>query len=100
LRRLAIKTKEFEEGVDVGFAIKDSPYVDVIGGNLLLFNVVCVDNITSKFYTSHVPIQTKINAHIGCVMSLKWSHVDKMLPNWLFFVHLKGRPNVLSQQRF
>ena len=46
----------------------------IIGGTLLLFNVVHVDNIVNKIYMGHLPMKTKFNANIGCVMSLKWLH--------------------------
>ena len=44
-------------------------------GTILLFIVVQVDNIVSRFYMGHLSMETKFNANIGRVMSLKWSHV-------------------------
>ena len=69
--------KLVEKGVDLGSAIKDSllPNEVLQGGTLLLFHVVYVDNIIKKFYMGHLPMKIKFNVNIGCVMSLKWSHV-------------------------
>ena len=36
-----------------------------------------MDDIISEFYMGHLPMITKFNANIGCVMSLKWSHVHQ-----------------------
>ena len=86
LRRLAIAimTKEFEiieievkEGVALDFGIKDImlPNVILLGGGVEeLLILQCCDNI-SRFYMGHLPMKTKFNVNIGCVMSLKWSHV-------------------------
>ena len=81
---MGIKTTYFEiveigveKGVDLGSGIKDSllPNVVLKGGTLLPFNVVLMDNIISGFYLSHLLMETKFSANIGCVISLKWSHV-------------------------
>jgi hypothetical protein len=47
------------------------------GGIVLSINVVEVDDIMSKFYMGQLPIKTKINANIGCVMSLKLARIIK-----------------------
>ena len=47
----------------------------VEGETLILFVVVQVDNIVSRFYMGHLPMKTKFNANIGGVMSLRSSHV-------------------------
>ena len=47
----------------------------LIGGPSLWFNIVQVDDITSKFYMGHLWMKFKLNVNMGCDMSLKWSHV-------------------------
>lgn len=46
-----------------------------IGCNILLFDVMKVADKVSRFYMGHFPMKTKFGANIGCVKSLKWSHV-------------------------
>ena len=84
---MRIKTKEFEiveigveKDVDLGYGIKDCLLPNLVlcgggGGELfyVLFNVVQVDDIISRFYMGHLSMKAKFN--IGRVMSLKWSHV-------------------------
>ena len=73
LEMLAI-VKEFENveirvegGVDLGFGIIDFvfPMWHYRGNS---FIVQC-------FYMGHMSMKIKLNANIGCIMSLKWSHV-------------------------
>ena len=58
----------------------------LLGVTILLFNVVYVNNIISRFHMCHLPMITKFNAKIGCGVSLKWLHVSKVLPNQIFFI--------------
>jgi len=51
------------------------PNLVLEGGSLLLFDVVYVDDIISIFYMGHLPTETKFNANIDYVVSMKWSHV-------------------------
>jgi hypothetical protein len=40
----------------------------------------------SIFYMGHLPIKIKFNINIGCVMSLKWSHVRYNVAKLLFII--------------
>ena len=83
-------TKEFEvveigKDVDHGSEIKETQLPDVvlvIVKNFCTFHVLCVDDIFSRFYTSHLPMKAKFKCqyqvcHVFKAITCK----IKMLPD-------------------
>jgi hypothetical protein len=70
-----------EEAVDLGFGIKDCLLLDVAlrgrGRDFFYRSMLCKwTTLLARFYIGpFLPMETKFNANIGCVMSLEWSYL-------------------------
>ena len=80
-------SKEFEiveMVVDLVFEIKGSLLPNVIEGKLFYYSMLCKWT-TSLANMIHLSMNTKFDVNIGCVMSLKGTHVKENIAK-LFFL--------------